>query len=107
MLDQKRLAAAVQAGDKDRIEAEHRELVRWLDRAAAPLDPPDAERGGRGREPGQAQQVAAEDVGWLADQLHEPVTVLGTVVDEPTFTLPGLAPLALDTLINAFNGVQA
>jgi small subunit ribosomal protein S20 len=30
----KRLAA-VQAGDKDRIEAEHRELVRWLDRAAA------------------------------------------------------------------------
>jgi small subunit ribosomal protein S20 len=31
----KRLEAAVQAGDKDRIAAEHRELVRWLDRAAA------------------------------------------------------------------------
>jgi small subunit ribosomal protein S20 len=31
----KRLGAAVEAGDKDRIEAEHRELVRWLDRAAA------------------------------------------------------------------------
>jgi small subunit ribosomal protein S20 len=31
----KRLAAAVQAGDKNRVEAEHRELVRWLDRAAA------------------------------------------------------------------------
>ena len=31
----KRLGAAVQAGDKDRIAAEHRELVRWLDRAAA------------------------------------------------------------------------
>jgi len=31
----KRLAAAVEAGDKDRIAAEHRELVRWLDRAAA------------------------------------------------------------------------
>ena len=31
----KRLEAAVQAGDRDRIEAEHRELVRWLDRAAA------------------------------------------------------------------------
>jgi small subunit ribosomal protein S20 len=31
----KRLAAAVEAGDNDRIEAEHRELVRWLDRAAA------------------------------------------------------------------------
>ena len=31
----KRLEAAVQAGDRDRIAAEHRELVRWLDRAAA------------------------------------------------------------------------
>jgi small subunit ribosomal protein S20 len=31
----KRLAAAVEAGDNNRIEAEHRELVRWLDRAAA------------------------------------------------------------------------
>jgi len=31
----KRLATAVQAGDKERIEAEYRELVRWLDRAAA------------------------------------------------------------------------
>jgi small subunit ribosomal protein S20 len=31
----KRLEAAVQAGDKDRIAAEHRELVRWLDRASA------------------------------------------------------------------------
>jgi small subunit ribosomal protein S20 len=31
----KRLATAVEAGDKQRIETEHRELVRWLDRAAA------------------------------------------------------------------------
>ena len=31
----KRLQAAVEAGDKNRVEAEHRELVRWLDRAAA------------------------------------------------------------------------
>ena len=31
----KRLEAAVQAGDRDRVAAEHRELVRWLDRAAA------------------------------------------------------------------------
>jgi small subunit ribosomal protein S20 len=31
----KRLEAAVQAGDNSRVEAEHRELVRWLDRAAA------------------------------------------------------------------------
>ena len=29
----KRLEAAVQAGDRDRVAAEHRELVRWLDRA--------------------------------------------------------------------------
>ena len=31
----KRLETAVQAGDNDRVAAEHRELVRWLDRAAA------------------------------------------------------------------------
>lgn len=31
----KRLEAAVQAGDQNRVEAEHRELVRWLDRATA------------------------------------------------------------------------
>jgi small subunit ribosomal protein S20 len=31
----KRLESAVQAGDKNRVEAAHRELVRWLDRAAA------------------------------------------------------------------------
>ena len=31
----KRLETAVQAGDQNRVEAEHRELVRWLDRATA------------------------------------------------------------------------
>jgi small subunit ribosomal protein S20 len=31
----KRLEAAVEAGDENRVETEHRELVRWLDRAAA------------------------------------------------------------------------
>jgi len=31
----KRLEAAVAAGDQDRVAAEHRELVSWLDRAAA------------------------------------------------------------------------
>jgi ribosomal protein S20 len=31
----KRLEAAVKDGDTDRVAAEHRELVRWLDRAAA------------------------------------------------------------------------
>jgi len=31
----KRLEAAVRDGDENRVAAEHRELVRWLDRAAA------------------------------------------------------------------------
>jgi small subunit ribosomal protein S20 len=31
----RRLRAAVADGDRDRIEAEHRELVRWIDKAAA------------------------------------------------------------------------
>src|SRR5215204_4969673 len=32
---QRRLEAAVADGDKERIASEHRELVRWLDKAAA------------------------------------------------------------------------
>jgi small subunit ribosomal protein S20 len=31
----RRLEAAVEAGNKQQIEEQHRELVRWLDRAAA------------------------------------------------------------------------
>jgi small subunit ribosomal protein S20 len=31
----RRLEAAVEAGEADRVQAEHRELVRWIDRAAA------------------------------------------------------------------------
>jgi small subunit ribosomal protein S20 len=31
----KRLRAAVEEGDGAKIEAEHKELVRWIDRAAA------------------------------------------------------------------------
>jgi len=31
----KRLEAAVAAGDKNQVEAEHRALVRWLDSSAA------------------------------------------------------------------------
>jgi small subunit ribosomal protein S20 len=31
----RRLRAAVDDGDKDQIEAEHRELVRWIDKAAS------------------------------------------------------------------------
>jgi small subunit ribosomal protein S20 len=31
----RRLEAAVRNGEKDRAQAEHRELVQWIDRAAA------------------------------------------------------------------------
>jgi small subunit ribosomal protein S20 len=31
----RRLEAAVAAGEQERVETEHRELVRWIDRAAA------------------------------------------------------------------------
>ena len=31
----RRLEAAVESGEADRASAEHRELVRWIDRAAA------------------------------------------------------------------------
>ena len=31
----RRLRAAVDDGDKEQIEAEHRELVRWIDKAAS------------------------------------------------------------------------
>jgi phosphoribosylformylglycinamidine synthase len=51
-------------------------------------------------------EVAAADVVWLAEQLDEHLTILGMVVDEPTFTLPGLAPLPLDDLIDAFAGAR-
>ena len=31
----RRLRAAVEEGDKDQVAAEHRELVRWIDKAAS------------------------------------------------------------------------
>jgi small subunit ribosomal protein S20 len=31
----RRLRAAVEAGDRDRVDADHRELVRWIDKAAS------------------------------------------------------------------------
>ena len=31
----RRLRAAIDGGDKDQIAAEHRELVRWIDKAAS------------------------------------------------------------------------
>ena len=47
-------------------------------------------------------RLRADDVAWLAEQLAEPVTVLGTVTDEPTSRLPGATPIPLDALISAF-----
>ena len=49
-------------------------------------------------------EIAASDVEWLAGQLGEPVTLLGTVIDSPTVTLPGTAPIALESLVTAFGG---
>ena len=31
----KRLESAVESGENERVQTEHRELVRWIDRAAA------------------------------------------------------------------------
>jgi hypothetical protein len=47
-------------------------------------------------------EIAAEDVPWLAEQLGEPVTVLGEVTDAPTFELPGANAISLDALVHSF-----
>jgi phosphoribosylformylglycinamidine synthase subunit PurSL len=47
-------------------------------------------------------ELASEDVEWLAEQLAEPVTMLGTVAESPFFALPGATPIPLDTLVLAF-----
>jgi phosphoribosylformylglycinamidine synthase len=47
-------------------------------------------------------EIAAGDVEWLAEQLGEPVAVLGTVTATPLIGLPGSPPLALDALVDAF-----
>ncbi|MEY2581529.1 MAG: phosphoribosylformylglycinamidine synthase subunit PurSL [Ilumatobacteraceae bacterium] len=47
-------------------------------------------------------EIAPADVDWLADHLGEPISILGTVIDEPMFTLPGAPPIPLDTLVSAF-----
>jgi phosphoribosylformylglycinamidine synthase subunit PurSL len=51
-------------------------------------------------------EIASDDVAWLAGELGEPITVLGTVTTEPMFTLPGLPAIALDHLVAAFGGGQ-
>ena len=47
-------------------------------------------------------EIAAGDADWLADQLGEPVTVLGSVTEAPTFSLPGTPTVALAALVDAF-----
>jgi len=47
-------------------------------------------------------EVAAGDADWLADQLGEPVTVLGSVTEAPTFSLPGTPTVGLAALVDAF-----
>ncbi|MEP7202833.1 MAG: phosphoribosylformylglycinamidine synthase subunit PurL [Ilumatobacteraceae bacterium] len=47
-------------------------------------------------------ELAADDVTWLAEQLGEPVTILGRVVDAPTFSLPGSPAIPLADLVAAF-----
>jgi phosphoribosylformylglycinamidine synthase len=47
-------------------------------------------------------ELAADDVPWLAEQLGEPVTVLGTVVEAPMFTLPDSPAIPLVDLVTAF-----
>ena len=47
-------------------------------------------------------ELSPGDVAWLVGQLDEPVTVLGTVTDSATFTLPGHPSISLDQLVAAF-----
>ena len=51
-------------------------------------------------------ELAADDAAWLSEQLDEPVTVLGTVTDAATFTLPGHSPIPLHQLLAAFGAEQ-
>jgi len=51
-------------------------------------------------------ELALDDVAWLAEILDEPVTVLGSVIEEATFTLPGNPPILLDQLVAAFGAEQ-
>jgi phosphoribosylformylglycinamidine synthase len=50
-------------------------------------------------------EVAAQDVAWLAEQIGEPVTILGTVTATPTVALLGARELALDELVAAFGAL--
>jgi phosphoribosylformylglycinamidine synthase len=51
-------------------------------------------------------ELALGDVAWLAEVLDEPVTVLGSVIEAATVTLPGNPPISLDHLVAAFGAEQ-
>jgi phosphoribosylformylglycinamidine synthase subunit PurSL len=50
-------------------------------------------------------EVSPDDVGWLADVLDEPVTLLGLVTSEPELRL-GKTKLTIDQLVKAFTGAS-
>ena len=54
----KRLTAAVEAGDADAVQTEHRNLVRWIDRAVARGA---LHRNTAGRKKSQAARLASRD----------------------------------------------
>ena len=47
-------------------------------------------------------ELAPSDGAWLAEQLDEPVTILGTVTEAPILAVPGATPITLDALVDAF-----
>lgn len=51
-------------------------------------------------------EVAEDDVDRFTDMMHEPVHVLGRVVEEHELRLPGVDPIPIDTLADAFNRIS-
>ena len=51
-------------------------------------------------------EVAEDDVARFTNVMHEPVHVIGRVVEEQELRLPGVDPIPIDTLADAFNRVS-
>jgi phosphoribosylformylglycinamidine synthase len=51
-------------------------------------------------------EVAEDDVSRFGDVMHEPIHVLGRVVVEHELRLPGVDPLPIDVLADAFNRIS-
>lgn len=51
-------------------------------------------------------EVSEDDVDRFTDMMHEPVHVLGRVVEEQELRLPGVDPIPIDTLADAFNRIS-